>query len=360
MGYKRFALRFIGLFFTITLGNALLNFILNPYEIFEHQLLGDGTYHNQRYEKINFLKNNHQRFNAYLVGSSRIGFITPQKIETYLPGSRFYNAWVSSGNPLDAQIFIDWLLRNHYEVKYLLIQIGLDHAIKIVDYRLVQDMQRLWHYDVTLSDPMGFYNPYIFGFLTQSITRKMQLILSKQKISQLEDIQSGIWDYTTRKKARNENLGLYIRNETTFHKPLPPFPYDSIQPQQLQMLTQALKDIDKQCQSYNIQCIFVTAPLYYKETQRYPSKLRDFILTILAQSLSNGFWHFGYLNSITTDEHNYYESTHQLPEIDSMMLDKIFQHSTNNIPKDFGIFITKENFESSMQYLHTIEQEFQK
>lgn len=358
MGYKRFALRFIGLFFTITLGNALLNFILNPYEIFEHQILERSIYYNQRYEKINFLKDNHQRFNAYLIGSSRIGLITPQKIESYLPESRFYNAWVSSGNPLDAQIFIDWLLKNHYEVKYLLIQIGLDHCINIIDYRIAGDMQRNWHYEISASSPIDFYAPYIFGFLVKTISQKGKILLQGGEAPQFEDEQTGAWGYTTRERERRKDPKAYIANEPSFHKPKIT-PRDFMPAVQITLLKEALNKLNAQCKDNQIQCIFMTAPLYYKDTWRYSQGLRDSVLELLAQNLSDGFWHFDYLNSITTDEHNYYENVHQLPEVDTMMLAKIFGDNAKT-RKDFGIFITKENFESSIQYLHAIEQEFQK
>lgn len=358
MSYKRFTLRFVGLFFAIALGNALLNFMVNPYEIFEYQALGQGIYHNQRYEKINFLKNNHQRFDSYLIGSSRVGFITPQKIESYLPESKFYNAWVSSGNPLDAQIFIDWLIKNHYEVKYLLIQIGLDHCINIIDYRLAGDMQRNWHYEITNGSPIDFYGPYIFGFLMKAIRQKIDGLLQDKSIPQFEDEQTGVWGYTIREQERHKNLKAYIANEPTFHKPKA-IPKNFMSAMQITLLKEALNKLNTQCKDYQIKCIFMTAPIYYKDAQRYSQDLRYSILELLAQNLSDGFWHFDYLNSITTDEHNYYESTHQLPEVDTMMLARIFGDNANT-RKDFGIFITKENFDESLKDLRSIEEEFQK
>lgn len=358
MNYKRFVLCFLGFFCTITLGNALLNIILDPYEIFEHQLLGDGTYHNQRYEKINFLKDNHQRFNAYLIGSSRIGFITPQKIESYLPESRFYNAWVSSGNPLDAQIFIDWLLKNRYEVKYLFIQIGTDHAIDILDHRIATDMQRNWHYEINAGNPIDFYAPYVFGFLAKAISQKSKILLKGGEIPQFEDIQSGVWGYTIRERERHKDLEAYIANEPSFHKPQSK-PRDYMPLVQFALLKETLIKLDEQCKTNQIQCVFMTAPMYYKDAWRYSQDLRDSILELLAQHLSDGFWHFDYLNSITTDEHNYYESTHQVPEIDTMMLAKIFGDNTK-AQEDFGIFITKHNLTQSIERIRQIEQKFQK
>ena len=78
----------------------------------------------------------------------------------------------------------------------------------------------------------------------------------------------------------------------------------------------------------------------------------------MAESFPNGFWHFGYLNSITTNDYNYYEETHHIPDIDILSLNRIFQRNADSIPKDFGIFITKDNLKQSLKTMHEIESRF--
>ncbi len=61
----------------------------------------------------------------------------------------------------------------------------------------------------------------------------------------------------------------------------------------------------------------------------------------------------GYLKT----HHNDFE-THHIPDIDTLFLNRIFQRNIDSMPKDFGIFINKENFKQSLKTMHEIESRF--
>lgn len=356
MSYKRYCL--YALLITILFPcNALFNYVFNPYEIFTHNLAPKGIHHVQRYEKIGYLKTHHNDFNAYLIGSSRIGFIEPKIAESYLPDSMFYNAWLSSANPLDAEVFLQYLIEKNYPIKYAIIQIGLDHAANIIDYRTANDMQRTWHYDVTHKSAIEFYASYLFNFLPRAVYDKFKIILNYDELPQFEDIHTGIWGYTIREKQRKQNPQAYVANEPSFHKP-PARPRDSINKRSLILLKQTLHNINALCAKHHITCIIYTAPMHHSTIKLFPPQVRDSILALMAESFPNGFWHFGYLNSITTNDYNYYEETHHIPDIDTLFLNRIFQRNIDSMPKDFGIFINKENFKQSLKTMHEIESRF--
>lgn len=335
----------------------MLNYTLNPYEIFTHNLTPKGIHHVQRYEKIEYLKNNHNNFNAYLIGSSRIGLIEPKIAESYLPDSRFYNAWFSSANPLDAEIFLQYLIEKNYPIKYAIIQIGLDHAFYPIDYRTANDMQRSWHYDVTHKSAIDFYASYTFNFLPKGIYDKMKILLNYDELPQFEDIRTGTWGYTIREKQRKQNPQAYVVNEPSFRKAIPTL-RDSINKHSFTLLKQTLHTINTLCVEHHITCIIYTAPMHHSGIKSFSPKVLDSILWLIAESFPNGFWHFGYLNSITTNDYNYYEETHHIPDIDTLSLQTIFQQRTDSAPNDFGIFITKDNFKQSLDTLHEIESRF--
>lgn len=359
MSYKRYCL--YALLITILLPcNAVFNYVFNPYEIFTHNLAPKGIHHVQRYEKIEYLKTHHNNFNAYLIGSSRIGFIEPKVAESYLLDSKFYNAWLSGANPLDAEVFLQYLIEKNYPIKYAIIQIGLDHATNIVDYRTANDMQRIWHYDVTHKSAIEFYALYLFNFFPRAVYGKFnKVILGYNELPHFEDIRTGIWGYTIREKQRKQDPQAYVTNEPTFHRDIPT-PQDSISKHSLILLKQTLHNINALCAKHHITCIIYTAPIHHNTIKLFSPQVRDSILALMAESFPNGFWHFGYLNSITTNDYNYYEEPHHIPDIDTLILDRIFQQDIDSIPKDFGIFINKENFKQSLKTMHEIESHFDK
>lgn len=357
MSYKKYCLYALLITFLFPC-NAILNYILNPYEIFTHKLVPKGIHHVRRYEKIEHLKHNYNNFNAYLIGSSRVGLIEPKLAESYLPDSKFYNAWFSSANPLDAEVFLQYLIEK-YPIKYAIIQIGLDHAANIIDYRTANDMQRTWHYDITHKSASDFYASYIFSFLPKGIYDKLETILKYDELPQFEDIHTGIWGYITREKQRKQNPQAYVANEPSFHKP-PVRPRDSINKRSLILLKQTLHNINALCAKHHITCIIYTAPIHHSAIKLFSPQVRDSILALMTENFPNGFWHFAYLNSVTTNDYNYYEETHHIPDIDTLTLQTIFQQRPDSAPQDFGIFITKDNINQSLNTIHELESCFDK
>lgn len=357
MGYKRYCALVLVFVICIFPCNVVLNYVLNPYEIFTHSLTPQSIFHNQRYEKIKYLQAHHEQFDSYLIGDSRVGLIKPELIESYLPNTRFYNMWVSSANPLDLLIFINYILENNYKVKYLLIQIGLDYGFNTIDYRVMMDTQRHWHYDVTHTSSFEFYQKYLFSFLFQGNYEKLKFLLTETELPQFEDIYTGVWGYTIRERQRIANPEQYAQNEPSFSAPQ--IKQQTIMSKKsLLLLKESLKGINTQCKTHGITCIIYSAPLHHTKINHFSPELRDFILRLLSDEFSDGFWHFAYFNSITTNNYNYYEDIHHIPSIDEMVLDRIFNKQTDSLPQDFGIFITKENIEQSLEAIHTIESRF--
>ncbi|TLD94649.1 hypothetical protein LS71_009205 [Helicobacter jaachi] len=353
MSYKAFVFACFFIALGVPLAVVSANYIINPYEIFNHHLFLKGINHNQRYEKIQYLKTHHAKYNSYLIGSSKVGFISPSLIESYIPQSHFYNAWASSANILDAQIFVDYLIASHFDVKNLYILIDIERNVYLTDYRIINDAQRMWHYEIAHKDKNAFFTLYLTSFFPKAIWTKLKHF--NKPLEQFEDIHTGTWGYTLRKAQREANLALYIQNEPTFHKNIE----SSIKTlNELETFTKSLDSIFNHCQTLHINCIFVTSPTYYKEANSTTQEVKEQMLKAIADSIPSGFWHFSYKNTITIDEKNYYESTHHIEEIDSLMLARIFHDTKVQIPNDFGIFITKENFAASLEKMRAIEAKY--
>lgn len=64
-------------------------------------------------------------------------------------------------------------------------------------------------------------------------------------------------------------------------------------------------------------------------------------------------WDFSGYNSITSEAiakymNNYVDNSHYTPAIGELIVQRIFNQSTNNIPNDFGVLLTKENIEKHL------------
>ena len=87
--------KWINKLFLIVFGSLcsliLINFVIDPYAIF-HRDPNSAVAPNERYIKMNFLQQNKDKYQGFLIGSSRIGTTEPQYLEKYIKDARFYNA----------------------------------------------------------------------------------------------------------------------------------------------------------------------------------------------------------------------------------------------------------------------------
>ena len=61
--------------------------------------------------------------------------------------------------------------------------------------------------------------------------------------------------------------------------------------------------------------------------------------------------HFMTINSITSNLENYPDDDHAYPHIVKLIANKISNQNNENIPKDFGVLVTKENIDEHLENL---------
>ena len=65
----------------------------------------------------------------------------------------------------------------------------------------------------------------------------------------------------------------------------------------------------------------------------------------------SGFYDFSGLNSDTTDNLNYYETSHYRPKVGDLVIARIFNQRNINVPGDFGQWVTAENIDLHLETL---------
>ena len=65
----------------------------------------------------------------------------------------------------------------------------------------------------------------------------------------------------------------------------------------------------------------------------------------------NGVYNFMYVNSITENLDNYYDADHFFPKTGTLIAHKITGFPDENIPKDFGVYVTRDNLDEHLEFL---------
>ena len=326
----------------------IINYLVDPFNIFHTNFLKYKLQENERFVKIEYLERNHNKFNGYLFGSSRIGTTDPKIIEQYIPNSKFYNMELSSANLYEYNLHLKYFIKKRYPIQYLYLQLDLED----IHYygQSERDMLNKPHpYTVGDSLPL-FYLQYLTGFFPINIQEKIKDNLSHHQGVE-HNLTDGMWSISTREREISNNCEEYVKRVQVFN-----FKHHNVlRYRQKHHNIRALKEILQLCKENHIRLyIFITPhnqnmmdTFYREETYAY---LRDI-------AKITDFYDFSGYNSITTNNCNYYEMSHYRPLVGKLIAGKIFKDSSIDVPSDFGVWVTKESIE---RHIRDLKEEYSK
>ncbi len=322
-----FLVLFINMFFV-----ALINYIVDPFAVFKSKVFTHQLQMNERFVKVDYLQENHQNYNAYLFGSSRIGVIEPKVFEKYIPQSKFYNFTLSSANLYDYLNHLEYFVKEGYEIKTLVVQLDLND----MNYyeKAVDDYLSLSHPSVLDESSTFFYARYLFGFFPVNLQSTLETNFS-QKILKTYDLKSGVWSLPLREKDLLSDAKKYVKNQKCFY----------IKNRRVIQYTKeiqnkkALQEIVNLCKKEKIK-------LYFFSTPHNKNMMDTFVLEDYHRYLNDiahitSFYDFSGYNSVTNNNTNYYETSHYRPQVGKLIAAKIFNDSEVFVPNDFGIYRKK-------------------
>ncbi|HZF69982.1 hypothetical protein [Sulfuricurvum sp.] len=333
------------LLLTLSFGTiiGLINYVIDPFNIFETKFLPFQYQRNERFIKIKYLDTHHTHFNSYLIGSSRIGTTNPKVLETYIANSKFYNMTLSSATLSDELRHIRYMISAGYRIKNLYLQIDLNNNMTSYLYP-TSDYLRKPHPHITGESLSLYYLDYLLNPFPTNTKGKIVKNL-EGKNDDNYDLLLGNWNRPEKDKKISQNCSNFIKSEPTFNMPVNPKVKNTYT--KINML--ALKNIIELSKKNNINLILFTTP----HNHNYLDIIYEKEYYIFLKELLNitDYWDFSGYNSITTNDCNYYDSSHYTPQIGNLIAAKIFNDKNIFVPSDFGVFITHKNFESHINQL---------
>ncbi len=348
MHYKSWSLYFSLSGVLFISGLALINFLVDPFNIFHTRLFPEQFQMNERFMKIEFLQEHHTNYNAYLFGSSRIGTTAPDAIEKYIPDSHFYNLSVSAANMEDYLSHLQYFIKKGYSVDTLYLQI--DFVDTLIDYgHPIDRYLTKKHPDVTGDSLFGYYLSYLTlfsslnlkGKLIRNVDRENPSYLLQKRRYDLED--TGTWARANKEAALQRDPDAYIKSVTSFQSPARKNMYTKNRVKYPQIIA-AFEEIDQLCRSNDIELIVFTTP--HNHNMMHGVNTADAMAFLKDLTMVHDIWYFSGYNSITIDDRNYYESSHYRPYIGNLIAKKIFETQAADIPADFGILLTSDNIDA--------------
>lgn len=343
MGSRKF-IAFVGVFAILIVGFVGgVNYMIDPFNIFHTNFLKYQFQMNERFMKIEYLEKEKNNFNSYMFGSSRIGTTNPKVIEKYIPNSKFYNFTISSASISDNFRHYIYMVNNGYKIENIYLQIDLDIVFS-THLPQESDFLRKAHPLVLDESIRMYYMKYLTNIFPFNTKGKIQKNLEANNDADY-NLSSGVWSRPDKEKRIIENCEKYVQNEPTFDISTN-FNQRDIKSNQNIL---ALKKWIMMAKEKNQNMIIFITP--HNQNLLDDLNINDYLKFLENLSQVTNFYDFSGFNSITTDNCNYYESSHYRSHVGNLIAKRIFNDQSIKVPKDFGVLVTKENIDQHLQNL---------
>lgn len=325
----------------------LMNYAIDPFNIFHTSLLKKQFQINERFTKIEYLEKHKDKFNGYLLGSSRIGTTLPQEIEQYIPDSKFYNMTLSSANIYDYNVVLNYFIKSHYPIKTLYLQLDIDQ----MSFYGQDESNYFSKFHPYIQDKSLalFYFKYLVAFSPLNLKGKIMQNIAPSHLSDY-NITSGIWTNAYKEKAITKDCKAYIDNAPEFNLHYRRVLKYSTKKQSMR----DLQEIVDLCRQHHIKLYLFTMPHNHNLMDTF--EIEDYFNYLKDIAKISDFYDFSGYNSVTNNDCNYYDISHYRPLVAKLIAGRIFHNPNIKVPKDFGIWVTQKNINQRLETLqHEID-----
>lgn len=335
--------KFIGKFivFAIIMGLvfAPVNMIIDPYNIFHYDApVDNGVEPNKNFIKTKYVLENPDKFDSFLFGSSRAGFMDIEYLNE-LTGDRWYDMASSEATPAEHVNTLNAFIRNGLIPKNVFVMV--DDISCFVDPKLHENMlYRVPYPKGNFISVLEFYAKYC-----DLITTYESLQVINEHVADDPEFLERYYNTGTES----------LKKDSYFDPTLPQFQegywadYYAYRVDDALSEMQSLVDI---CSQYGINLTVVTNPLYYLTYERAVEN--GYLDYLAGLSEITDYYNFSSLSDITLEYTNYYETSHFTPKVGRMMIEATQGMQNDELSRQgFGYHVTKDNGNEFMKVIES-------
>ncbi len=342
ISFKKWVASVLGAIFAVMALVVLINFIVDPYGIWRKDFSLQFQEPNQNYVKMAYALAHPDKYDSFLFGSSRALQIDTRKIE----GGRFYNMGYSEGVPQEHAENMRLLLAHGVAVRNLIIALD-DFSWRIDPSYHVQQLLRQPHYLISGKSRVAFYSKYLFNsyrlnrtvrnYVRHNLTRKG----TPQEARTFYDMfGSGRVICTTCDDEVERDVAKYV-SDPRFTRPY------LFGGNNMAGTLDSMREIVRIARENNIRLTVLINPVH--RTTYLKSGLEGFFAFKKELASITGYYDFSGLNSITTNNYYYHETSHFRDCVGDMMLARMFGSPRVAVPPDFGVFVTAATVDGHLE-----------
>lgn len=330
---KKFILKCI--IFALILGIIFVPFavFVDPYNIFHASApRQNGVEPNKNYVKMKNVLDHPDKFDSFLFGSSRVGFMDVSLMDD----GTYYDMTYSEGLPAEHLDNLKVMIAHGIIPKN--VTIGLDDISYFVDPSIHEGQLFRLNFP-WLGKPSQKVSFYLRYFDLKTLFDSLDA-LGKNRYKDPE--------YTWRMlNTGTENLDIIPEFNANGAKA---WWSDYYYPRE--EVLDEIRQIKELCEEYNINLRFFTNPMH---AMTYAKDMDNGYLVFLKELAEvTDYWNFSGFNNVTLNYNNYYETSHYDAAVGEKIIQVVYYDGTEEdlLAQGFGVYVTKENVDELLQILN--------
>lgn len=318
---------------------VLFNIAVDPFGVFGDKIMKYYSYNmtqNPRIAKIAYLDQNYEKYDSYIVGSSKTSSYPVELLNKYYGGASFYNMLSYGGDMYDNKKTVEYIIEN-YNVKNIVLNIGLEEAYQY-DYEDDKTKGNL-HPKVEGKSVIPFYLKYAFLNLNYSFD-KIGSYLRHDYLPTADEVfisDTGAYnkivrdteELMTEEEHTEAQDGFFIYREERNELPY------------IDKVVSDIRDIKQMCEENDISFMLIASPNYATEVEDYNADELCRYWERIAKITP--FYDFAGYTPISFDCRYFYDDAHFRNDVGEMALAYIFGDGNVYIPEGFGHYTTSAN-----------------
>ncbi|MBO4991127.1 MAG: polysaccharide deacetylase family protein [Firmicutes bacterium] len=331
----------------VLLGLSVLgfNYITDPFGAFGDRFFQWWSYDetmNPRVAKIEYLEQNHELYDSYIIGCSSTSSWPVEGFNEYFD-ARFYNMIMYGADMLDVELMSKYLIE-HYEVKNLVVNIYINNA---EEYNTESDpLTYNLNYKVDGTSRWDFYKKYLFLNPRYGL-EKLKKYRNDSYLQAAHDVfdeATGAYDKSRRDVENISDLETYFTKAE--YKAFVDYPQRTGHINNLEPCMESMRAIKEVCEENGVNLMVVCPPVYYKNLEYYTQEQVAAFNRALAEVTD--YWDFT-MSSVSFEPRYFYDKTHFRNCVGDMAVAKISGDDSVYVPGDFGHFVTADNVDQVLE-----------
>jgi len=322
---------------------ALFNYIVDPNGVFRygpwrHDVAYQFSLANKNFVKTRYIASNPEKYDCLIFGSSRVNGIDGRDAKGY----SCYNMTYPGGLPRNHLDNLRYLLSKGVRPKVVLI--GLDEfSYKLDPAEHFTDYVRYPYPPVVHQSTFLFYLKYLIRYSSRSMKEPLEGFEGKRRPIPYDHYGTGLELAGPEAEKAIDADPINYAKADKFKEPL------LMHGNRMKEALEEIRETVELLKAHGIQTIIFINPIH--QTTYLATGLDKLLLFEKELSKITSFYDFSGLNSITTNNNYYYETSHYRPIVGAMILARMLHDTSVKVPADFGVLVTRENVDAHIAQL---------